>query len=444
MKLKNIISGICVVMAIASCEKSHLNDNMYDPAVYIVNHGINDDVFYVVEGRHTVDINAYCAGVGDIDPAVSVKVSENALEKWNKENGQNLKMLPEDCYVLESSVKTMSDARTTFSLDFDCDRLAELSETEDFSDLTGYAVPVVLESHTDGIGLPADKSIAVSVVVPKMNLMSFFFEQAGASEVNLSSFEDDGEYISYSYRIYTPVENHWDNEVSFEFNFDEEGLAHETLPEGSYTLTSSAEKFTEGVSEIFYTVKIDKDAVDDQFFTMTARVKSNGEYILGGESSSTVDVFNRYYVDNKKIKVLSCNSFVPGKGAELTIDGNISTMWESAYQSNHTGIMATPYEIVYELEEPLTSFRGVEIYRRNDKYVTDLKAGKWYVSTDGKIFTEVVAFDYGSSKEVGPLRHECAAPEDTRFIKFEVTECGRKTGSGVPLAHLSEVNIIYR
>ena len=68
MKLKNIISGICVVMAIASCEKSHLNDNMYDPAVYIVNHGINDDVFYVVEGRHTVELEnvagrLLCSGV---------------------------------------------------------------------------------------------------------------------------------------------------------------------------------------------------------------------------------------------------------------------------------------------------------------------------------------------------------------------------------------------
>lgn len=444
MKLKNIISGIFVVMAVASCEKSHLDDNMYDPAVYIVNNGINEDVFYVVEGRHTVNINAYCAGIGDVEPAVSVKVSGEALDKWNKENGRNLKMLPEDCYVLESSVKTMSDARTTFFLDFDCARLAELSESEDFSDLTRYAVPVVLESHTAGVGLPADESIAVSVVVPKMSLMSFFFEQAGASEVNLSSFEDDGGYISYSYRIYTPVENHWDNEVSFEFNFDKDGLEHEILPEGSYTLTSSAEKFTEGVSEIFYTVKIDKDAVDDQFFTMTAKVKSEGEYILGGESVSTIDVFNRYYVDNRKVKVVSCNSFVPGREAELTIDGNLSTRWESAYQSNHTGIMATPYEIVYELEEPLTSFRGVEIYRRNDKYVTDLKAGKWYVSTDGKTFAEVIAFDYGSGKEVGPLRHECAAATEARFVKFEVTECGRKTGSGVPLAHLSEVNIIYR
>lgn len=39
MKRKYILIGFAALLSVAACEPSHLEDNLYDPSVYILNNG---------------------------------------------------------------------------------------------------------------------------------------------------------------------------------------------------------------------------------------------------------------------------------------------------------------------------------------------------------------------------------------------------------------------
>ena len=125
---------IAAAMAAASCEPSHLNDNMYEPAVYFVNGGLTRETIYSVEGSHTVQVHAYCGGIESIDPEVVVEVDRSALDTYNINTGESLEFLPESCYTIESAPKKMNGNGVSFDIVFDCQKLEELSQQDDFSD----------------------------------------------------------------------------------------------------------------------------------------------------------------------------------------------------------------------------------------------------------------------------------------------------------------------
>ena len=228
---------IAAVMAAASCEPSHLNDNMYEPAVYFVNGGLTRETIYSVEGSHTVQVHAYCGGIESIDPEVVVEVDRSALDTYNINTGESLEFLPESCYTIESAPKKMSGNRVTFDIVFDCQKLEELSQQDDFSDLEGYAVPVMLRSLTEGVMVAGDADLCSAVIIPDMEMMGFTFEQAGVKSVDLTEFSDADGVLTYEYRLSTPVENHWDNPVRFIFPAESPDAEYGPLPEGSYTVT---------------------------------------------------------------------------------------------------------------------------------------------------------------------------------------------------------------
>ena len=125
---------MAAALAAVSCEPSHLNDNMYSPVVYIVNSGLTQEVIYSVEGTHTFTVHAYCGGIESIDPEVVAEINRSALDTYNINTGENLEVLPESCYTLESSPKKMSDNRVSFDIVFDCGKLEELMSTHTFHD----------------------------------------------------------------------------------------------------------------------------------------------------------------------------------------------------------------------------------------------------------------------------------------------------------------------
>jgi len=50
MKQKYIFAASAVILSAVACEPSHLEDNLYDPAVYILNHGYQKtETFYDVQ-----------------------------------------------------------------------------------------------------------------------------------------------------------------------------------------------------------------------------------------------------------------------------------------------------------------------------------------------------------------------------------------------------------
>lgn len=433
---------IAAAMAAASCEPSHLNDNMYEPAVYFVNGGLTRETIYSVEGSHTVQVHAYCGGIESIDPEVVVEVDRSALDTYNINTGESLEFLPESCYTIESAPKKMSGNRVTFDIVFDCQKLEELSQQDDFSDLEGYAVPVMLRSLTEGVMVAGDADLCSAVIIPDMEMMGFTFEQAGVKSVDLTEFSDADGFLTYEYRLSTPVENHWDNPVRFIFPAESPDAEYGPLPEGSYTVTQSAEQFTDGVSEIIFTVKIDKDAATAFNYSLVAQVESGGSFVMFGDGTSVLNLTNRYTYDQSAITAVA-DTYVQGRGADLTLDGDLSTLWECAYNtsSTHVGLRQMPYTLTYTLEEPVMLY-DIRLDKRSDRYVTDLKAGYFEASLDGEAYTRVIDVDYGSSTQASWI-HSLTEPMEAKYVRFVATESNRRSGN-YPLASIAEMNFYYR
>lgn len=216
------------------------------------------------------------------------------------------------------------------------------------------------------------------------------------------------------------------------------------LPEGSYSVTSSSEQgFTPGVSEIVYTVRIDKSKAQDRYYSLVAGVESEGGFKVEGESESVMNMFNRHHYSQSDISVRDCNSYKIGAGPELTIDGKINTKWESGYQKTDVAVLKLPYFIEYELASPVR-ISDFDLYRRQDRYASDLKGGHLEVSLDGENYTKVCDFDYTGVSAYRNV-HAAEIEPEAKYVKFVVTASGRKGGAlKVPLCSLAEFSICYR
>lgn len=445
MKRKYILAASAVIMSAVACEPSHLEDNLYDPAVYLLNNGYQKtETFYDVQPSFSAEINAYCGSFYDKDPEVRLVEDDAVLEKYNTENSDTLKVLPSDCWSLEAADLKMVDKKAKFKVNFNIEALKALAVEADYSDIKGYAVPLRLKSLTEGVGDAVKEELGSVVIVPDMSMMAFMLDNSGVSETSLDELGDSDGIITLEYKVKTKIENRWSNGVKFLFNTASDKAEYPLLPEGSYSVTSSSEEgFVPGVSEIVYTVSIDKSKASGRNYSLVASVESDGGFKVEGNSESVINLFNRHYYKQSDISVRSCNSYVPTRGPELTIDGKLNTRWESGYSSTDIGVFKLPYIIEYELATPVR-ISDFDLYRRQDKYAADLKGGHLEVSSDGENYTTVCSFDYTGVTAYRNI-HPAEAEPEARFVKFVVTASGR-TGGGMkaPLSNLAEFNICYR
>ena len=441
----------CIFCAVfMACEPRHINDNLYDSEVYIINGGyIETDMFYDAEGQFSLPVYVYCGGYYGGNPTVSLEASQGALDAWNGSNPDNqLKMLPEDCYSIDPSQKEMQDERATFNITFNCDALGNLSQEDDYSDLDVYCLPLELNSLSEDIKVTEKEGMNTVIIVPEMSLWGCTLENAGVSDLSLADMKDDGENIVVEYTVRTVVENEWEGAVKFAFNTESEHAAYELLPEGSYTVSGTEGKFVPGVSEVTFTVKIDKSAMTASAYSIVAKIEYAGGFKIIGDDYSVINLLNRKFYDKSEITVESCNSYSDdGWNPEVTFDGNLDNFWEAGYSGHAHGTTKPPFEIIYDLGKEV-SVCGVELYFRNYRYspgdknytfTNDTKAGHWEISSDLSEWTRVYDYDFGTaSREPGPYYHEWPAAEG-RYLKFTVTESNRSNA-----ANLAEINIMYR
>ena len=257
------------------------------------------------------------------------------------------------------------------------------------------------------------EELGSTVIVPDMSKMAFRLDRAGVSEANLDNVEDYDGFISVEYKVSTSIENNWDNGVKFTFNVPSENAEYPLLPEGSYTVTSSSEQgFTPGVSEIVYTVKIDKSKVLERNYSLVANVESNGGFTVEGDSESVINLFNRHYYSQSNISVRNCNTY-----------------------KADVAVLSLPYFIEYELASPVR-ISDFDLYRRQDRYSSDLKGGHLEVSSDGETYTKVCDFNYAGVSAYRNIHAADIEPE-AKYVKFVVTATGRTGGA-------LKVNICYR
>ena len=159
MKIYKYISlSIMVLAMLVACESSHLEDNLFDSSVSFSRSGINSVLFYDVEGTFNYSFYAVNAGYYAGETNVAIAKDNEILDNYNEAFQTSYKELPADCYtILETKGQITEDGRTCkFDIQFDCDKLRELAEEEDYSDLENYIIPLLLT--TDGRLAVSDKS----------------------------------------------------------------------------------------------------------------------------------------------------------------------------------------------------------------------------------------------------------------------------------------------
>lgn len=103
-KFKYIASIFAALgMLSVSCENER-DTNLPDAAVYIVNDGLQvSETFYAVDESAKTPVRIFRSGYFDQTVTASVRLSEKALADYNRANGTDYKLLPEDNYEVDAN-----------------------------------------------------------------------------------------------------------------------------------------------------------------------------------------------------------------------------------------------------------------------------------------------------------------------------------------------------
>lgn len=391
MKRYYLIPLLAGALLATACEKDHRNDHLVDPQVFLVHNGVQSAVYYDVEETCDYPVYAYGSGYFSRTSEVSVELDPEAVDAYNLANGTSFTLLDPSCYEIATASATLpaDTRRATMTVRLRCKQIMELPLMND------YLIPLRLRSE----GSPVNEELDLILINPRMQQTEVAVREDGVVESDLS-----GESSSLDFTVYTAFDNKWDSETEYEYGDEvlaaynaEHGTAYLPLPGDAYVFRPADLKA--GSNEAVSTVEIDKSKLGtDRFYTLAVRIKSNSKFRVGERNTTLFHISLRPIRDNRsQWKLVSCSSYYTGRGPELMIDGNLETRWESRYNSVGEGDI-NPDEAVTVWDMGRKFYWcGVTIVRRNDKYVTDLRAGYIELSDDGVNWTKAQDFDFGGS-----------------------------------------------
>ncbi len=441
-------------MGLFSCEKRHVDDNMYDPSVYIINNGLQTETLYDVEGKsHSFTVNTYCAGYKDLTPNVRLVYNQaGVLDAYNQENGTSYRLLPENCYKLDSRHKVMDDSRIAFTVTFDCDKIAALSKEMYYDDIQDYVIPYTVVSETEGVTDARVENLKHVFIKPEMHKMAFEFHAPASKDV----IEDEEGY-SMQFNLQTVIQNKWESGYEIEWELtDADGIA---VDPANYILTCSSptESFVSGVSEITYGLKLLKSGGLDAVNVRAAVGRAEGGFDYIGK-----DVYNWKFEVNAPLS--KAEGAVPGFertrekgdvcGNWLNDNNNpyklINGVTGSDYwgwnwnkrpeggvrpeDESAEGTMGAghPYAFIFDLSATV-DVSSVSLWRSSASESNWKALGAGYVefSTDRTTWTGKVEFDFadqdkypytGQNNNIGPLEVPNETPVNAKYIRLTLTK----------------------
>ena len=199
---------------------------------------------------------------------------------------------------------------------------------------------------------------------------------AGVVECDLGSSQtlDFTAYVEFDNKWETTTEYVYGDEVLDAYNA-EHGTNYLPIPTDAVTFTPA--QLEVGKREAVSHFEIDKSKLTpDRFYTLAVQLKSNSEFKIGADNTVLYHIaLNPLFTDRSKWILVACSSWYTGRGPELTIDGDVSTKFENRYNDIGQGDIETlPVTIDWDLGKTCY-YAGMKLTRRNDSYVTDLKAG---------------------------------------------------------------------
>lgn len=419
MKLKHIILFSAGMLLLGSCEADHRNDNLMESAVYLLNGSLQTANIYDVEETSDFIIRAFGSGYEVTPTNLRVIRATDALSDYNQAHGTSFAELDAEYYqMLSTSASITADnPHAKFIIRLNVSKLKELG------DLSNYVIPLRLLSTQS----PVNQELSTILINPRM-LETQVLVKNGGSVIEC----DLTQSTNFDFTTYVEFDNKWETQTEYVYGkeiLDAYNKAHGTsylpLPEEALTFTPAQLEI--GNKEAVSRIEIDRSKLSpDSFYTFAVQAKSNSMFKIGEENTvlyhiSLYPVFD----DRSKWTLVACSSWYTGRGPELTIDGNVSTKFENRYNSIGEGDIETlPVTIDWNLGRECY-YAGMQLTRRNDSYVTDLKAGWIEMSDDGKTWIPIQAFDFGSSKTVvGDFRTEEWLGAG-RYLRLKMTESGR-------------------
>ena len=301
-------------------------------------------------------------------------------------------------------------------MQLDCSAIKQLG------DLTSYVIPLRLTSSSSKV----NEELGSILINPEMAETQVLVRNAGVVECDLGSSQtlDFTAYVEFDNKWETTTEYVYGDEVLDAYNA-EHGTNYLPIPTDAVTFTPA--QLEVGKREAVSHFEIDKSKLTpDRFYTLAVQLKSNSEFKIGADNTVLYHIaLNPLFTDRSKWILVACSSWYTGRGPELTIDGDVSTKFENRYNDIGQGDIETlPVTIDWDLGKPCY-YAGMKLTRRNDSYVTDLKAGWIEMSDDGKTWMPLQSFDFeGSKTVVGDFRSEQWFGAG-RYLRLKMTESGR-------------------
>lgn len=442
MKMKYISALLAVALTALSCEPSHVNDNLTEPHVYIVNHGLQQVTFYEVETLCDYDIYAYCSGYYGADTKVTLGVDTDILNAYNAASNTDYKLLDAKYYTLltpEGSI-TAEGRRATMQVQLDCRALAADLPT----DMSNYVIPLSLTSTS----VATSDEIKYILVKPNMLPAMAEVEKPGTEEVVLG--KQKGDLLEYSLRVYTQFDNRWECNLQFAKGqevLDAYNAQHGTtllsLPDNAYTI-EAIDKLPAGQNAVDVKITVDRSKIPtDNIYSLAVALKDAGIFQIDSNADKRVKIWTIIpLADRSAWTLVEANSwendpphndiFPPNN----MIDGNLSTMWINRWGNYGEGVKSQlPYFITWNMNADVPVY-GFYFVRRIDNYRGDTRGGYCEVSMDGQTWTTVFNYDFGTATRdaayAGPFYffdlHE--NPVTARYVRLWVTMSNRGDQAG--------------
>lgn len=407
------------MLLLGSCEADHRNDNLMDSVVYLLNSNLQTADMYDVEEQSDYIIRAFSSGYEVTPSTLRIINATDALSDYNQSNGTSYKELDAEYYQMLSTSASVSkdDPHAQFIIRLHVDKMKSLG------DLSNYVIPLRLLSSQS----PVNQELSTILINPRMLETQVLVKDGGSiveCDLTQSTNLDFTTYVEFDNKWETQTEYVYGKEVLDAYN-KAHGTSYLPLPEEAFTFTPAQLEI--GAKEAASHIEIDRSKLSPaSFYTLAVQAKSNSMFKIGEENTvlyhiSLYPVFD----DRSKWTLVACSSWYTGRGPELTIDGNVSTKFENRYNTIGEGDIETlPVTIDWNLGRDCY-YAGMKLTRRNDSYVTDLKAGVIEMSDDGQSWTPVQTFDFGTEKTVvGDFRTEEWLGAG-RYLRLKMTESGR-------------------
>jgi len=170
-EMRKYITVIAAALILAACEKSHLEDNLPQSTTYLITNGTEEVYIVMTRAEVCKNVYAYCGGYYGGNPTVRLEVEPELLE------GTQYNLLPENTYDIDSPLK-MSDKKATFTVTFFPSELKGISKKPDYSDLSSYAIPLVLKCDEQGYTDKSGEKIGQLILIPSGHLKEKTYPQS--------------------------------------------------------------------------------------------------------------------------------------------------------------------------------------------------------------------------------------------------------------------------